>query len=41
MKLIITIKQSIKQFTGIGRYQFSYFQDGIQYKFPYFVRYGQ
>src|SRR5574344_948249 len=41
MKLIITIKQSIKQFTGIGRYQFRYFQDGIQYKFPYFVRYGQ
>ena len=41
MELIITINQSIKQFTGIGRYQFCYFQDGIQYKFPYFVRCGQ
>jgi len=41
MELFITIKQSIKQFTGIGRYQFRYFQNGIQYKFPYFVRYGQ
>src|SRR5574344_765772 len=41
MELFITIKQSIKQLTGICRYEFCYFQDGIQYKFPYFVRYGQ
>ena len=41
MELWIIINESAKQLTCISRDQLCYFQDGIQYKFPYFVRYGQ
>ena len=41
MELRIFINDCRKQFTGISRDNFCYFQDGIQYQFPYPVRCGQ
>ena len=41
MELWIIINESANQLTCISRDQLCYFQDGIQYKFPYLVRYGQ
>ena len=38
MELWIIINKCSKQLTGISRYECCYFQDGIQYKFPYLVR---
>jgi len=41
MELRILIDNRGKQFTGISRDKLGYCQDGIHYKFPYLVRYGQ
>ena len=41
MELRIDINNRRNQFAGIGRDYLCDFQDGIQYKFPYPVRYGQ
>jgi len=41
MELRILIDNRGKQLTGISRDKLGYCQDGIHYKFPYLVRYGQ
>ena len=41
MELRIDFNNRRKQFAGIGRDHLCDFQDGIQYKFPYSVCYGQ
>ena len=41
MELRIFINYCREQFAGIGRDHLCDFQDGIQYQFPYFVRYRQ